>query len=516
MIRKLSEHFLFDSRHLDGDLARKSVQGGMTVLGAEGLRFALRLVGTMVLARLLTPFDYGLIGMVMVVVNFAQMFKDAGLSMATVQKDRITAEQISALFWLNVLISGLLGVGVLVCSPLVSMFYGRPELTAVTAVLSLSFLMEGLAIQHQALLRRHVQFHRLAIITVASQLVGMLITIALALLGWRHWALVGGSLTHALASTLLTFYLCPWMPGRFRRGTGIRDMIGFGGNLTGFNIATYFSHNADNLLIGNFLGADALGIYTRAYHLFMMPVTQIRNPLCQVAMPVLSSLRSQPERYANYYQRVLDCMASCTIPMALYCLLDGDFLIRVFLGSQWTAVVPVFRILAVAGIVRAIAGTRGLVLMSSGFSRRLLYFGAFNSVLNVASFAVGIPFGIEGVASAYAVANYAILLPSLFYCFHRTPVRVSMFVKTLLPPALSSVAAGLAFLGVTQLLQNDGIAAHCVSVSLYGAIYMTLSCLRPQVRETVGLFVKTVASAWPAKIGLGLREAAAVPKAIVK
>ena len=154
--------------------------------------------------------------------------------------------------------------------------------------------------------------------------------------------------------------------------------------------------------------------------------------------------------------------------------------------------------------------------MSSGFSRRLLYFGVFSSVLNVMSFAVGIPFGIEGVASAYAIANYAILLPSLFYCFHRTPVRVSMFVKTLLPPALTSVAAGLGFLGVTRLLQNDGLAAHGGSLSVYCAIYMTLSWLRPQVRETVGLFLKTVTSAWPAKLGLGLREAAAIPKAMVK
>src|SRR4030042_2541433 len=146
---RLPKDTLFESNHLSCDLAQKSVRGGITHMTAQGVQFVLQIAGTMVLARLLTPNDYGLIGMVTVVVNFATMFKDAGLSMATVQKENISYEQISTLFWLNVLISAFLGLCVLVGSPMVAWFYGRPELTTVTAALSVSFLISGLTSQQQ-------------------------------------------------------------------------------------------------------------------------------------------------------------------------------------------------------------------------------------------------------------------------------------------------------------------------------------------------------------------------------
>ena len=235
----LSSSILFDSTNLSSDLAGKSVRGGMATMGSQGVCFVLQMASTMVLARLLTPADFGLIAMVTVVVNFATMFKDAGLSMATVQKDKISHEQISTLFWINVLISVVLGLCVLAGSPLVAKFYGKPELTAVTAILSLSFILSGLSIQHATLLRRHMRFGNLAIVQIVSQVITLAVTILLALNGWRYWALVGGSLATALSTVVLTFIFCPWIPGRMQKGTGVRNMLKFGGHLTGFNFINY-------------------------------------------------------------------------------------------------------------------------------------------------------------------------------------------------------------------------------------------------------------------------------------
>lgn len=468
---------------------------------SQGVQFALRIAGTAVLARLLTPADYGLISMVTVVVNFAQMFKDAGLSMATVQKEHITHEQISTLFWLNVLISGCLGLCVLLGSPVVSLFYGKPELTPVTAALSISFIISGLTIQHQALLRRHMQFGTLAGITISSQIVNLAVTITLALLGWRYWALVGGTLAQALAGTLMTLFYCPWSPGQLKKGTGVREMLKFGGHLTGFNLINYFSRNADNMLIGKFIGADALGLYARAYQLFMMPISQIRAPLDQVAMPVLSSLRNQPERYAKYYQRLLDIMATLTMPLTMYCAIEADFLIRLLLGNQWLGAVPVFRILAIAGLIQAIAGTRGLVLVSCGFTRRYFYWGLFNAIITVVSFLVGLPYGIEGVATAYAAANYVILLPSLFFCFPQTPVSVSLFMKALAVPLLISVIAGGSVFLLKLALDIDSFLAHSFYAAIFAIIFMTLSWCRKTVRETSMLFLKGLPIAPKKRVG---------------
>ena len=295
-MKRLTRDVLFNSEYLSQDLAQKSVRGGMATMTAQVIRFVLGTASTVVLARLLTPEDFGLIAMVTVVVGFAQMFKDAGLSMATVQKDRISHEQISTLFWINIIISAFLGVCVLVASPLVAKFYGRPELAAVTAVLSVSFIMSGLTIQHQALLRRHMRFGSLAIIQIVSQIITLVVTIVLALLGWRYWALVGGTITTALTGMILTLFFCPWVPGRMRKGTGIRDMLKFGMNLTSSSFLNYASRNVDKILIGATWGAGSLGLYNKAYSLLLLPIGEINAPMSSVAIPALSRLQNDPER----------------------------------------------------------------------------------------------------------------------------------------------------------------------------------------------------------------------------
>jgi O-antigen/teichoic acid export membrane protein len=481
----LRKNDLFGARDLGRSLARKSMQGGVTTMASQGMQFVLTIGSTAVLARLLTPADYGLIGMVTVIVNFAQMFKDAGLSMATVQKENISHNQISTLFWVNAMISVVLGCCILAGSPLVSLFYGKPELTAITAALSVSFTVSGLTIQHKALLRRHMQFNVLAGIQIAEQVVSISVTILLACLGWRYWALVCGTLMRAVADAALTFFVCRWIPGRIRRGTGAREMLLFGGHLTGFDFINYFSRNADNILIGKFIGTDALGLYAKAYGLFMMPIVQIRGPLANVSIPVLSSLKDQPERYAKYYQRIIDIIATLAMPLTMYCLIEAGFLIRMLLGERWLGVVPVFRILAMAGLIQAVAGTRGFVLLSQGLSKRYFYWGLANAVVTVGSFVAGIPFGIEGVAAAYTAVNYLLLLPSLFYCFRQTPVSVSMFLKSAFAPLPAGIAASLGLLAAKSFFPDLSVTGSLAGFAVFAAVYAALSLCRRPIRETV-------------------------------
>jgi len=491
-VRRLTGHAIFESERSSQHLVDKSVRGGMTTMTSQGIQFVLSLVGVTILARLLTPADFGLVGMVTVIIGFARMFKDAGLSTATVQRERIRREQISTLFWLNVLLSLAIGLCIIAVSPLVAWFYGRPELTAVTATLSLSFMLTGLTIQHSALLRRQMRFGTLAVIQIASYVVQLIVTVLLALAGWRYWALVGGSLANAVSGTLLTFSFFAWMPGLPERGAGVRSMLKFGGHVTGFSFVNYFARNADNILIGRFLGADALGLYAKAYGLFMMPIQQIRQPLCHAALPVLSSLQNEPERYLKYYQRLIDILATLTFPLTIYCAIEADFLIGTLLGEQWLAAIPVFRILCIAALIAPIAGTRGLVLTSCGFSGRYFYWGLFNAILIVMAFIVGLAFGIQGVAAAYAVAVYVILIPSLFYCFHKTPVRVSVFLRTLAPPMLVGMVAG----GCTLLLKygvaGDSLLSHVLYAGTFVLVYGGLSSRRSAIRETWRLCMKNL------------------------
>ncbi|MCJ7523871.1 MAG: lipopolysaccharide biosynthesis protein [Candidatus Aminicenantes bacterium] len=486
-MKRLERSIFLKSLNSDNDLAKKSVRGGMTTLAAQGTQFALRMAGMLILVRILSPTDYGVMAMAMIVLNFVQMFKDAGLSMATVQRENISHDQISTLFWLNVVISALIAFLVLLGAPLLSVFFKRPELTNVLAAISISILVSGLAIQHEALLRRHLRFNALAFIQIVSLVVNLIISVVLALLGFRYWALIGGAIFQSVAGTSMTFYFCPWLPGKMKRGAGVRDMLKFGGHLTGFNFVNYFARNADNLLIGRFIGAEALGFYSRAYQLLMMPITLIRAPLDQVAMPALSSLRSKPKHYAKYYQRLLEVSILVMMPVTLLCALEAEFLVRLLLGPQWVGTVAVFRIFALAGLIQAISSTRGLVLISSGYSVRYFYWGLFNSILMVISFVVGLSFGIEGVAAAYTIANCIILIPSLFYCFRGTPVTVALFLRTFYPPLLAAIPAAAAIMLAKYFWPSSSLLMHCLYSCIFIGTFILFSWRRQSVRETVSL-----------------------------
>lgn len=482
-MQRLSPKEIFTEGNISANIARKSFRGGVSTIGAQVVKMVLRIGATVILARLLTPADYGLIGMVTVVVNFAGMFKDAGLSMATVQKGQISHEQISNLFWINVLISAVLGVCVLLAAPLVTWFYGKSELTKITAVLSLSFVLSGLAIQHAALLRRHMRFGELAIIQIVSQFLSVVVTIILALYGFRYWALVGGILVGSLITLLLTYYFCPWVPGRIQKKSGTRNMLRFGGHLTGANFVGYLSRNADNILIGRFIGVDALGVYGRAYSLFMMPISQIRAPITSVAMPALSSLKTDPPRYLKCYRAIIEIMATCAIPLCVYSVVEGEFIVRLLLGEQWMGAVPVFRILAVAGVVQSISGTRGLVLLSHGFSKRYLKLSLVVGSLVVVSFIIGLPFGITGVAISYTIFNLVILIPSLHYCFSGTPIRVSLFLKIMILPLAISAFSAILAASVFLIPAKSALWLNILFGIVFFALYFLFSMCRKSIRE---------------------------------
>ncbi len=503
-MKRIDRAVLFGSLLVEDDLARRSIRGGMITLTSQATQFILRMLGMVILVRILSPADYGLVAMAMVVLNFVQLFKDAGLATATVQRESISREQISTLFWMNVMIGALLAVLVLLSAPLLSMFFGRPELTKVTAAFSISILVTGLAVQHEALLRRHMRFNALAFIQIVSLAIGLVVSVVVAVLGFRYWALVAGAITQAVAWTLLIFYFCPWLPGKMTKGAGVRGMLRFGGHLTGFHLVNYFARNADNILIGKFIGTVALGLYSRAYQLLMLPLNQIRAPLDQVALPALSSLRTAPERYARFFQRLLEIYIHIMMPLTLLCALEADFLVRLLLGPQWIGTVAVFRILAIAGLIQAISTTRGLVMISFGFSRRYFYWGLFNSILMVASFAAGLPFGIEGVALAYTIANYVILVPSLLYCFRGTPVTVAMFLRTFYPPLLAAMPSLAAVMLARHFWPSRSLLVHGLYSCLFIASFVLLSWRRRSVRETIGLVLAGLRPEPEGKMGCGV------------
>ena len=309
--------------------------------------------------------------------------------------------------------------------------------------LSIIFTISGLSVQHNALLTRQMRFLPIAAIRVISLVSGILVAIVTAYYGFGYWALVFNSLTNITVGTLGSWFACKWIPGLPSRKAGVGAMIKFGADLVSFDVVNYFARNLDNILIGRFLGAATLGLYSKAYQLLMMPITNLRGPITNVAMPALSRLQDEPEKYRDYYLKCVSLLAFVSMPLVAFMFVCTDQLIMLLLGSQWLGAGVLFKILAVAAFIEPISGTTGMVLISTGQSRRYLRIGLVGSVFVCLSFVVGLPWGAKGVATGYAFTKYVLLMPVLCYAFKDTTVSIKDFFSAIFKPLIASF--GMAF-----------------------------------------------------------------------
>ena len=466
-------HSPFAVGHLHQGLERRSVRGGAVTLASQATRFVLGTGSTVVLARLLTPADFGLIAMVAPITGFIGLFKDLGLSMATVQRESVTHDQVSTLFWVNVALSLALMAVTMAIAPAVGAFYGDPRATLVTVALAALFLFGGLTAQQQALIQRQMQFGRLATVEIVSLAAGVAAGIAAAWQGFGYWALVVLQATSAAITMMMVWLISGWRPGRPRRGAGIRSMIRFGGGLTGFNVVNYLARNLDNVLIGRFIGAGALGLYSRAYGLLLLPIRLIRSPISAVAVPSLSRLQGDAPRYRRYVRKALALITFLSMPLVGFSAVAAEHIILLVLGEQWVGAVTVFRVLAFAALVQSFNVVTGWVYTSLGQTVRWFRWGLFSSTVIAASFVVGLPWGIEGVAVAYTAAVYLLFYPSLWFCFRRAPVSPGDIAAVVWRPLVATaVSAGVLLLLAPDVLTRAPLAATLAGeLALFGVTY---------------------------------------------
>jgi PST family polysaccharide transporter len=469
------------------NLGQRTARGGFITIISQGSKFFLSMVGTIILARLLLPEDYGLVGMVAVVTGFISVFKDLGLSAATIQKSEITNEQVSTLFWLNVSLSAGLMIVTAALAPAVAWFYGEPKLTAITLAYAAGFLFGGLTVQHEALLRRRMRFAALATAEIISLVISIFVAIVLAWRGARYWALIASQLTLGFTYLIVIWSACRWRPGLPVRNSGVRSMLAFGGRLTGFSVVNYFARNLDNMLIGRFWGAAQLGLYARAYQLLLLPIDQINTPITSVAVPALSRLKDEPERYRSAYLRLLEKVALLTMPLMAFMIASSEQLIRIVLGEKWLGVSRIFALLGIAGLVQPIANTTGWLFVTQGRTAEMFKWGLIGSTIIMFAIIGGLSWGAVGVAASYSLTITIVVVPLLLWYVTRTgPVRMMDFYTTLAPIAIASVSSLAIVLIVKRSLaiQNSFVS---VALNLLITIATTLGImvLLPRGRRTL-------------------------------
>jgi O-antigen/teichoic acid export membrane protein len=434
----------FATEYLKTDLKGRTIRGGAATFVGQAVKFFLQLASTMVLARILTPQDFGLIAMVAAVTGFTMAFKDLGLSMATVQRAQVSHDQVSTLFWINLGISLLLAMGTVGLSPVVVWFYGEPKLLWIMIVLAAGFVFGGLTVQHQALLRRQMRMLALAVIDISALGAGIVVAIICASRGLRYWSLVLMQITMACITAAGVWISSGWRPGWPVRRSGIRAMLAFGGNLTGFSVVNYFVRNLDNVLIGRYWGARSLGVYSRAYSLLLFPIGQITSPITAVAVPALSRLQEDPERYRGFYLKSLRLISYISMPVVAAMWVLSSEIVRLVLGEEWIDAGPIFRILAIAAIWQSVGSTVGWVYTSLGQTRRMFIWACIAAPLIALSFLIGLRWGAVGVATAYALCCTALLVPQFSFAVKYSPISVRDVFLSMRYPFAASILVGLA------------------------------------------------------------------------
>jgi O-antigen/teichoic acid export membrane protein len=411
------------------------------------------IVVTITLARLLRPHDFGLAGMVLVASSLVLVFSDLGLGAALIQRKQLTEDDRSTAFWISVATGALFtGIGIVVAGP-VAGFYGVHEVKPLFAVFSLSFVISSLGATQRALLIREMNFRSLELRMMLGSLFGAAVGIAAAARGYGAWAIIAQQLTIACVSTTLLWIVSPWRPRfKFSRAS-LRKLGGFSGNVFGQRLLYQVTRNADNVLIGRFLGPAAVGAYSIAYTVMLVPLSRLTGPAMEVMAPALSRMQDDPRGVGVMWLRANRLIATISIPALLGLMVVTEEFVHVVLGDQWRAAIPVLRILAWVGVLQAMQNLNEDVLMALDRTRRMLGYMILWSTCNLAAFVIGLQWGIVGVAAAFAFAG-TLLAPVAVVLTGRTAfVRLRDYAANLADVVQAAVVmAGVVLLAKLALL----------------------------------------------------------------
>jgi PST family polysaccharide transporter len=434
--------------------------------------------------------------MVVIVVNFVGMFPFLGLSTATMRWSELNHQQVSTLFWINLGMSALVTVVTLASAPLLAWFYHEPRLIAITAAYGGSLFMMGFYIQHEAILSRQMRFGAIAGVEIAAHIIGFASAIVAAWYGARYWALVANQVMMNLATVIGVWSLCKWRPGWPQRGAGVRAMLSFGGDLTGYQVMNYVSRNLDNALIGKVWGGYQLGLYSRAYQMLLTPMQQINAPLVAVAVPALSRLAEAPERYRAAYLKLLEKIVMLTMPLVAFMIATSDWLVVFLLGEQWRESGRIFMWLGIAAIVQPVTRSALWLFTTQGRSREMLRWGITSSLIAIVAIVAGLPWGAIGVAAAYALTDVCITTPLLFwYVGRRGPVKALDLYRTVAPVVAASLLSLLTIIVARPWLETWGhpvlrlSVAFLLTVAVSFLVLMALPAGRAAIRNSKDLLV---------------------------
>ena len=485
-------------------IGRRTAQGAVVTTIATAAAFVLRTGSMITLARLVVPRDFGLVGMVTAFTGFLALLRDGGLSMAAIQRSSVTDDQTSTLFWINLAVGAALAGLCAAAGPVLARFYGEPRLPAIALFIGLGFLFNSAGIQHRALLQRAMRFRILAAIDTASLMLSIVIVIAMAAAGAGYWAVAMMTVALPALSTAFAWGITRWVPGAPRRRTGVRAMLWYGGSVTLNNIIVYIAYNTDKVLLGRFWGAEALGIYGRAYQLINIPNENLNSCVGLVAFPALSRMQHDPARLRQYFLKGYGFFQCLILPIACSCLLFADDIVRVFLGPKWSAAAGIFRLLAPTVVAFALVNPLAWFMFAAGRTRISLKISSLIVPIVVGAYSLGLRAGPQGVAFGFSAAMTLLVVPITWLAIRDTAIALRDIVQVVMHPMMSIIAAAAVVMvlgGWTHQVEPALLRLAVDSSMLFGIYAFVLLWVLDQKSEYAATLRQ--AGLWP--VGWGLK-----------
>lgn len=476
---------------MTNNLAAQAVRGvAWTGLG-QVMRQVVQVVGSIALARLLAPDDFGVLGMAMFFIGIGQLLADFGIGSALVQARTNDRVVFSSCFWLNFAVAGVMAATMALAAPFIADFYHRSDLAPVVTALSFSLLLSGLLAVPTALLYKDMKFADLAKAQVIGSLFGALAAIGLAWRGAGVWALVAQPVVGNLFNLAICMWAARWVPSFEFSWHRVAPLARFSMALLGTNLVGYANRNTDSLLIGRFIGAGPLGIYAMAMQLMLYPLQQVSSVIVRVLFPTLVHIKDDLPRLRNAYLKAIGAIAFVTFPMmgGLFAVAD-DFVFVVF-GPKWSELAPLLKILAWVGMMQSIGTTMGTIYLTVGRPTIALRVSLIVAPIMVLAMAAGLPWGIYGVAVGYAVASFGLFYYTALTAFRLIDLRMKEFHAAMVRPLIAALGMVVVVLVVTDLLHLIApMARLSLSIGSGVMVYGLLSMLvnRRQVEELLQHF----------------------------
>ncbi|MFW5804659.1 MAG: lipopolysaccharide biosynthesis protein [bacterium] len=395
-----------------------------------------------VLARLLTPEEFGIVALVAVFITFFNLLGDFGISKAVVQNQKLTKHDIQSIFSFSILFAFALGFIFYISAPLIAKFYDNSELIKISRFLALAVLFHSLQAIPRSMLEKGLKFKQIGLITVSIQLLTGLTAIWLAYLNFSYYALVYRSILNGVLLFFAFYYTTPIKAVLKIDINAIKKIISFSIFNFSFNIINYFSRNGDNLLVGKFLGSTQLGYYNKAYQLMMLPVKNLTHVITPALMPVFSKYQDDKDVIYNTYRKVIKVLATFGFPLSVFLFFSAYEIINIIYGPQWDKSIPVFKLLALIIGVQMLYSSAGSVFLSINRTKLLFYYGLISSFILLSCISLGIFIGNNLVSVGYGIIiGFTINFFIVYYMLIHVALKKSMihFFKSIIFPLFMSL-----------------------------------------------------------------------------